>query len=102
MRRQILRRFSKVAAGGGLYAVVAVAEVHRVQVGVQDLLLGIALLQPYGDRGFPNFSRERPRRRQLLQPRELLGDRAAALDDAAAAPVAPRRLDDTDGIEPVM
>src|SRR3954469_14531645 len=102
MRRQVLREFSKVAARSGLDAVVTVAEVHGIQVGVQDVLLRVALLEAYRNRRFPNFSRERPRRGQLLEPRELLRNRAAALDDAAASPIAPCRLDDTDGIQAVM
>ena len=99
---QIRRRLPEVAARRRLDAVVAVAEVDGVQVGVENLLLGVALLEPDRDRRFANLAREGAIRRQLLEPRELLRQGAAAFDDAAAAPVAPGGLDDARGVEPVM
>src|SRR5262249_21823776 len=79
VRLQLGRRLAEVAARRGLYTVVPVAEVDGVQIRLQNLRLRITLLQPDRDRGLADFAGERARRRELLDPRELLRDRAAPL-----------------------
>ena len=102
MRLQIDRRLAEVAARRGLDAVIAVAEIDRVQIRVQDVLLRVALFEPHRDRDLAHLAREGAIRRELLEPRQLLGQRAAPFDDAAAAPVAPGRLDDADAVDAVV
>ena len=102
VRLQVARRLAEVAARRGFDAVIAVAEIDRVQIRVQDVLLGVALFQLHRDRDLAHLSRERAIRRELLEPRELLGQRAAPFDDAAAAPVAPRGLHDADAVDAVV
>src|SRR5439155_12049843 len=85
-----------------LDAVVAVAEIDRVQIRGENLRLAVTLLEPYGDRRLADLALDGARRRQLLEPRQLLRDGAAAFDDPSRAPVAPRRLDDAHGVEPMV
>ncbi len=102
MRLQIGRGLPEIAARGRFDTVIAVAEIHHVQIRLEDLRLGIALFEADGNRRLADLSIERPHVRQLLDSPELLCDRAAAFDDAARAPVAPRRLCDAEGIQTVV
>ena len=102
VRLQVGGRLAEVAARRRFDAVVAVAEIHGVQIGVEDFLLGIAFFEADRDRRFPDLAREGPIRRQLLEARELLRQGATPLDDAAAMPVAPGGFDDTRGVETMV
>ena len=52
MRLQIRGRLSEIALRRRFHAVIAVAEIDRVQVRVKDVLLRVALFEPDGDRDF--------------------------------------------------
>ena len=56
VRLQVGRRLPEVAARRRLDAVIAVAEVDGVQVGVKDLLLRVALFEPDGNRHFAHLA----------------------------------------------
>ena len=64
--------------------------------------LRIALFEPEREHRLAHLALERARRRQTHGSRELLRDRAAALDDSPRAEVAQRRADDADRVEAVM
>jgi hypothetical protein len=82
--------------------VVAVAEVHAVEVSLEDLRLGEPPLEHEGDHQLAPLAPERTRPVVEYGPRELLRDAAGALDDAAGADVAPRGACDRQRIDPVM
>jgi hypothetical protein len=56
MRLKVGRGLPEVSARRGFDAVIAVAEIHRVEVRVQDLRLRIPLFEPDGNRGFANLA----------------------------------------------
>jgi hypothetical protein len=64
-----------------------VAEVDDVQVAIEDLLLGHLLLEAGGEHDLLGLALERLLRPELLELHELLGDRRAALADAAGVDV---------------
>ena len=49
LHRQLGRALAEVVLGGGFDAVAAAAEIHLVGVLLEDLLLGVGLLQPQGE-----------------------------------------------------
>lgn len=102
MRLQVGRRLAEVSARRRFDAVIPVAEVHRVQICVEDLLLGIALFETDGNRGLANLARERAGRCELLETHQLLRQGAPSLENATRAPVAPGGLHDSHGVETVM
>ena len=87
--RELLRRLGEVAPCGGIDPVGAGAEVGRVQVAQEDLLLAELALQPEGNDGLLDLAAQVLVGRQEHQARQLLGDGAAALARAAGLPVAP-------------
>src|SRR4029450_1160401 len=103
--------------GRGLAAVCAAAEVDRVQVFGQDLLLGELSLDLDREQALAYLLPERPRGdrvrldaglRILLVPagvhvlHELLGERRTALDDLAGDEVGPRRAEDPGHVDARM
>src|SRR5581483_7300791 len=82
--RELRGRLVEVVAGGRADAVDAVPEVDLVQVQLEDLVLGVPLLELDGQRGLLELALERLRVRAdhgVLH--ELLRDRRAALHDLA-------------------
>jgi hypothetical protein len=102
VRPQRRRRRAKVSARRCLDTVIAVAQVHRIQVRAEDFVLAIALLEPGRERRFADLARERPRGRELLGARELLRDGARPFHDPSGAPVPPCGLDDADAVQAVV
>jgi hypothetical protein len=98
-RVEIRRRLAEIAPRGRLDPVVALAEIDGVQVLLEDLSLRLALLEPRGDEDLANLALVGPYRRQLRRARELLGDGAAALDDASGTQVPERGGDDTHRVD---
>ena len=80
---EVADRLAEVALGGGLDAVGAVAEVDLVEVELEDLVLGVLLLDLAGDLGLAELPAER-----LVAPADVLG------------PDVPRQLH-RDGREPL-
>ena len=68
-----------------LDAVRAVTEVHLIQVHLEDAVLGVAALELEGQHRLLQLPLEALVRREKQDLGELLGDGAAALDDAARA-----------------
>ena len=81
--RELVRRDREVRLGGGLDPVRALAEVDRVQVHREDLVLRVALLELEGEHRVLDLPRERPLVAGDRVLHELLGDGRASLDDPA-------------------
>jgi hypothetical protein len=77
-----------------LDAVGAVAEIDRVQVGGQDLVLGPALLELPGERGLLELAADRAPTLHVGVLDELLCDGRSALDHLLVAHVLPDRAQD--------
>ena len=84
---------AEVAARRRLDAVEAVAEVHLVQIQLEDLVLRVRRSMRAGEDQLLQLAADRLVRRQEALPRELLRDRAAALRGAAVAEVGERAAD---------
>src|SRR5476651_1979066 len=82
-----------------LDAIDAGAEVHAVQIELEDLLLGELRLDQQRDAALLDLAAEALDVRQEDRARELLRQRAAAFQAAAAADVAHDRARDADGID---
>ena len=106
--RELLRRLGEVAPRGRIDPVGAGAEVGRVQVAQEDLLLAELALQPEGNDGLLDLAAQVLVGRQEHEARQLLGDGAAALARAAGLPVAPGgpqdapRIDAKVAVEPAV
>ena len=83
-----MRGGRKEAIGGGLDAVRAAAEVHRVEIALEDLVFGEALFDLVGERGFAQLPVDGALAVGEHRPHVLLGDRRAALFDGAGLDVA--------------
>jgi hypothetical protein len=77
-----------------LDAVETVAEVHLVQIQLEDLFLRELAFEPRGHDNFLQFAADRFVAREKALSRELLRDRAAALRGAAFTQVGERRAHD--------
>jgi len=84
----------------GAQAIDSVAEIDARQIAREDVLLGQPRLQPEGDDHFLRLALDRPVARQERGLGELLGDRASALANAAAAQVGDQRPPDPARIDP--
>ena len=81
---------TEVDTGGGLHAVGARPEVDGVQVQLEDLGLGVLVLEVHGDLGFSDLAGDAPAGRLVLIEEDLgvlLGDGGGALDDLSGAHV---------------
>ncbi len=92
----------EVAPRRRLGAIQAVAEVHLVEIQLEDASLGKLPLEVRGDQQLLDLSRKRLLGGQEALTGELLRNRAAALDGAAVPKVRHRRRDDAHEIEAVM
>src|SRR6185437_14774845 len=88
---EILGIAVEIMVRGGAQAIDSVAEIDAGQIAREDLLLGQPRLEPEGDDHLLRLALDRPVARQEVGLGELLGDRASALADAAAAEVGERR-----------
>jgi len=85
------RRDPEIAVRGGVNAVGAGAQIDPVQIDFEDLVLGEPMFEPQCQQGFADFAREAPLGCQEQVLCQLLGDRAAAFDDAAGGEIGQRR-----------
>jgi hypothetical protein len=100
LRRIELRRADvEVVLGGGPDAVVAVTEVDRRQVAVEDLTLAGLAVELTGEDGLPDLVEEGAPATRVGQLDVLLGDGAAALHDALVAHVGDEGPDDAAEID---
>ena len=92
------RRLGDIEIGGFLPEIAvsrrvdtkcAGAEIGRVQVVRQDLVLAEARLQPKGQHDLLHLAAQRALGREIGESRQLLRDRAAAFGAAAAGQIAP-------------
>ncbi len=100
--RQVLRVLVEELAGGRLHAVGPLAEVHRVQVPREDLLLRELLLQLPRERRLVDLAPERALVADVEVLHELLGDRGAALDDPAGSQVDVRGAQQRPAVDAVV
>ena len=85
-RCQCLSADTEEALGRRREAVRALAEVHLVEVTLQQLVLRVALFQFGGVQNLAEFAQERLLTGGVVQLRQLLGDRAPTLEVAARRP----------------
>ncbi len=86
------------AARRGLDAVQPVAEIHLVQIELENLRLGVHPLDARGEEELLNLPMQRLVGREETLTGELLGNRAGALSGAAAPDVGQRGGSDADEI----
>ena len=94
---QIARRAAEVFARRRLDAVGAGPQIDPVEVDGENLILGELAFQPQGQQQFLHFALEGPVRLEKKVLSRLLGDGAAALDDAPGPDIGhhgPRQADD--------
>ena len=89
-------------ARGGAQAIDAVAEIDARQIAREDLVLGQPAFQPEGDDHLLRLALQRPVRREEAGLGELLGQRAAALANAAGLHIGDHRPADRPRIDAPM
>ena len=106
---QLAGRLAEIALGGGLDTVGTVAEVDLVQIELEDLVLGIVLLDLQRDPDFAELALDaQVLAVEVLGPEvagQLHGDGGAALRLPAgdgADDVAPDRAGEPEPVDPVM
>ena len=90
-QREPGRGLVEIGVGGGLHAVGSVAEVHRVQIRLQNLALVHRLFQLQRQHDLLRLARQRLRLGQVRQLDQLLGDGGGPLGVAERADVVPKR-----------
>ena len=100
--RELRRRLGEIALRRRLDAVGAGAEVDPVEIEIEDLGLAELALQPGRQRHLLHLAGERALLRQEQVLGELLGQRRAALRDAAMQDVGDDGAGDADRIDAVM
>ena len=86
----------------GIDAIGAGAEIDPVQIDLEDLVLGEAVLEPQRQQGLADLARKAPLGRQEQVFGELLGDRAAALDEMPGGEIGERGAQQPDRIDAEM
>ena len=99
---ELLRRLAEIAVRGGVDAIGPGAEIDAVEIDFEDLVLGEAALEPQREKGLAELAGEAALRCQKKDFRELLGDRAAALDDPAGAQIGHRGADEAKRVDAEM
>ena len=97
--RQIARRLGEVPPRRGVDPVRAAAEVDPIEIDLEDLLLVEAGLDPERVERLLDLAQHAALGREEHELRQLLADRAAALDHAAGLDVAYERPADADRID---
>ena len=99
---EFARLLAEIALGRRIGAERAGAEIDRVQIPREDLVLRQPGVEPHRDHRLLHLAPQRAFRREVGQPDQLLGDRAAAFDRAAAAQIMPAGPHDAAQVDPVM
>ena len=97
--RQLRCRLAEQLLRHRLDAVDAAAQVHAIEVELEDLFLGQEDLEHHGQRRFLRLAGERARVGEVERARELLRDGAAALFAGARSQVEDGGAGDGDGID---
>ncbi len=87
VNRESLRRLAEVSARSRLHAVVAVAQVHLVQIDFEDLVLAERVLDADGQKRLPHLAAQGLVVAEKGLARQLLGNRRPALRAAARAKI---------------
>ena len=95
-------RLAEIELRGRLDAEGAAAHIGAVEVELEDLVLGELALQPEREVCFLDLALERPLARQEEVLGELLGDRGAALHDAARLGIACDGAEGADDVDAEM
>ena len=105
-RRHLVDLLMEVRARGGPdaadRAAAALAQVDLVQIGLEDLGLGVPPLHQRGQPRLARLAEERAARADQPILHELLGDGGAALHDAPRAQVGPRRPQQAARVHPAV
>ena len=101
-QRDVLGGLAEIALRGRLHAIGAGAEIDPVEIELENFRFGMLALQPEREFDFLQFALQRALLRQEQVLGELLGQRRAALRDAAMQDVGHRRARDADRIDAVM
>src|SRR4051812_44792348 len=92
----------EIMVSGSAQPINAVAKIDARQVAREDFVFRQPGLEPKGDNHFLRLALDRSVARQEIGLGELLGNRAAALPDPAAAQVGIERPPDPAGIDSPM
>jgi hypothetical protein len=98
-QRELRSRLVEVVARGGLHPVVAVPQVHQVQVHGEDLLLAVVLLELDRQERLLDLPLPHLVAGEEEAPGELHADRGGALDHLAGADVHVRGAEDAHGVD---
>ena len=85
-----------------IHAISAGTEIDPVKVDLEYLILRKAVLEPQGQQRLSDLAGQTALRRQKQDLGELLGNRAAALDDMPGAQVDDRSANQPDRVDPEM
>ena len=99
---EVLGVLVEVRLRRGFDAVGAAAEVDRVEVSLEDLVLGQLVLDLDGEERLLDLAGVGPLLRQVEDLDVLLGDRRGALLDGVGREVVPRGADDALEVEPAV
>ncbi len=95
-------RFVEIVLCRGLHPVRTAAEIGAIEIELEDLGLGVAILQIDRDQRLSDLSAQGPLRRQEHILGELLGERAAALHDLVVAGIGGERPEGAHDIDAEM
>ncbi len=96
------RRFAEIAVCGGINAVGAGAEIDAIEIDLEDLVFGEAVLEPERQQRLADFAGKAALRCQKQVLGQLLSDRAAALDDLAGREIGDRGAHEPNRIDAEM
>src|SRR6516165_10864578 len=86
----------------GVNAISAGTEIDPIEIDLEYLVLGEAVLEPEGQESFLNLAGKAPLRCQKQILGELLGNRAAALDETTGGDIGEQCPRKSDRIDPEM
>ena len=101
-RCQLLCGRAEVAARRRLDAVIAIAEIHAIQIGLENCRFTKPSFDRDGEQHLPHLAAERSLSAQRIQPYQLLRDAAAAFDEPPGAQIGPRRAHHAHDVDAVM
>ena len=99
---EVPRRLAEIAVRGGIDAIGAGAEIDAVEIELEDLLLAEARLEPDREDDLLDLPLEGPLGREEEVLGKLLGQRRAALDDAAGAEIGDHGAGQPDRVDAEM
>ncbi len=101
-QRQVAGRLAEIELRRCLDAVALVAEIHAVEVEIEDIVLGIVLLQPHGEQRFLDLAAERLVGGEEEVLGDLLGDGRGAAGDLTRLHALERHRGEADHVDAEM